>query len=67
VYVWHFLLTLLIQRSVRGAGFAGAAGFMLTLGAVSTSSLALAAVSYRLIERPALALKRYFSAPSTLG
>jgi len=60
VYVLHFLLTLLVTRWVRGAGVEGSVGFAITLTAVGASSLLLATLSYRFIERPALALKRHF-------
>ena len=60
VYVLHFLLTLVVVRWLRGAHVDGSAGFALTLAAVGSSALLLATLSQRFIERPALALKRYF-------
>jgi peptidoglycan/LPS O-acetylase OafA/YrhL len=56
VYLWHEPLARWL--SARGWTFAGRPGFVLNIAIVYAVSLALAALTYRFVERPALRMKR---------
>jgi peptidoglycan/LPS O-acetylase OafA/YrhL len=61
IFLWHF--PLLNELRDSGLTLSGTGGFIVNLGAVFAMTLALAAVTYRFVERPALRRKRSAQVP----
>jgi peptidoglycan/LPS O-acetylase OafA/YrhL len=63
IYVYHFLLLRLLGAPLEALFGRGAFGLLSTLLGIALASYALAELSFRFIERPALRLKRFFPRP----
>ena len=66
VYLFHFFFAMALGREVKKLFGGSFAGFFLLLLAVSLATGVLAALSFRYVEKPALALKRHVAGPPSL-
>jgi peptidoglycan/LPS O-acetylase OafA/YrhL len=64
IYVYHFFLVLSLSRTLHALFGRSVAGFVAMLLVIGLASYAVAALSFRFIEAPALRLKRFFPRPA---
>jgi peptidoglycan/LPS O-acetylase OafA/YrhL len=72
VYLWHFAVVFEIAKGIsrwmaRELGFGVEARFLVLFALGSAGAVAIASVSYYLVERPALSLKRLVGPPPERG
>lgn len=58
VYLWHYPLTLFMLKKWPGLGFTSLGGFLLSAVIIVPVVVVLSEITYRFVERPALARKR---------
>jgi peptidoglycan/LPS O-acetylase OafA/YrhL len=63
IYIFHFFVVLRLSSRLRDAFGPGLLAFLASLASIALVSYCLADLSFRLLESPMLALKRYFPRP----